>query len=276
MNSMKLRILTGLPLALGVAYIIIQQREWLFFLAVVATVEISLHEFFFVSRQAGSKGWPLLGYLGGGLLCLAQFVDLHRLGFAESATLLLVVLGIPALGLLRVSDFKEYSLSLASTMLGIFFVAFTFSWLIPLRFAAPAEGRSLVLLLFAVVWGGDVFAYVVGRFAGRIPLAVRISPRKTVEGAVAGLAGAILVAWVFTQWFWQTADQKTVILIAGLVAVAGQAGDLVESALKRAADLKDSGAILPGHGGMLDRIDSLLFGIPVMWLAWNLKDLWRR
>ena len=85
----------------------------------------------------------------------------------------------------------------------------------------------------------------------------------------------VLVAWGFTHWFWQTGDQKTVILIAGLVAVAGQAGDLVESALKRAADLKDSGTILPGHGGLLDRIDSLLFGAPALWLAWHLKDLWQ-
>jgi len=273
---MKLRILTGLPLALAVAYLIAQEREWLFALAVLVTVEISLHEFFFISQHAGLKGWPLLGYVGGGLLCLSQFADLRRMSFSESPTLLLVILGIPALGLVLVSNLKEYLSSLASTMLGVFYVAFTFSWIVPLRFAEPAEGRNLVLLLFAVVWAEDIFAYAVGRLAGRTLLAERISPRKTVEGAVAGLAGAVLVAWGFTHWFWQTADQKTVILIAVLVAVAGQAGDLVESALKRAADLKDSGAILPGHGGMLDRIDSLLFGIPTLWLVWNLKDFWRR
>ena len=273
---MKLRILTGLPLALAVVYLIAQEREWLFVLAVLLTLEISLHEFFFIARQAGMKSWPWLGYAGGGFLCLAQVADLHRLALGESAALLLVVLVIPALGLLLNSDLKDYLGTLATTLLGVFYVAFAFSWLVPLRFATPAVGRKLVLLLFAVVWAEDIFAYVVGRLVGRTLLARRISPRKTVEGAIAGLAGGVLVAWGFTHWFWQTGDQKTVILIAALVAVAGQAGDLVESALKRAADLKDSGALLPGHGGMLDRIDSLLFGVPTMWLMWNLKDLWRR
>ncbi len=273
---MKLRILTGLPLAFAVVYLIVQEREWVFALAVLVTVEISLHEFFFVSERAGLRGWAILGYAGGGLLCLSQFAALHRTGFSESAALVLIVVGVPALGLLLVSNLKEYFVGLASTLLGIFFVAFTFSWIVPLRFAESGEGRNLVLLLFAVIWSEDIFAYVVGRFAGRTPLAKRISPRKTVEGAIAGLVGAVLVALGFKHWFWQTAGQKTVILIAVLIAVAGQAGDLVESALKRAADLKDSGAILPGHGGMLDRIDSLLFGIPTVWLVWNLKDFLRR
>ncbi|MCL5005999.1 MAG: phosphatidate cytidylyltransferase [Acidobacteria bacterium] len=273
---MKQRILTGLPVALAAVYLIVQEREWLFVLAVLVTVEISLHEFFYVSRQAGLKNWPLLGYLGGGLLCLSQFADLRRTSFSESLGLLLVVLGIPTLGLALVSNLKDYLSSVASTLLGVFYVAFTFSWLVPLRFSEPAEGRNLVLLLFAIVWGEDIFAYTVGRLAGKIPLAERISPRKTVEGAVAGLVGAILIAWGFGHVFWQTGDQKTVILVAGLVAVAGQVGDLVESGLKRAANLKDSGAILPGHGGMLDRIDSLLFAVPTLWLVWNLKDLWWR
>ena len=273
---MKLRILTGLPLALGVVYLIVQEREWLFVLAVLLTLEISLHEFYFISRQAGMRSWPWLGYAAGALLCLAQLADLHRLNFGESAALLLVILGISVAGLLLKSNLKDYLGTLATTLLGVFYVAFMFSWLVPMRFAEPAVGRKLVLLLFAVVWAEDIFAYVVGRLAGRTLLAKRISPRKTVEGAVAGLGGALLVAWGFTHWFWQTGDQKTVILIAGMVAVAGQAGDLVESAFKRGADLKDSGALLPGHGGMLDRIDSLLFGVPALWIFWNLKDLLRR
>jgi phosphatidate cytidylyltransferase len=271
---MMRRILTGLPLALVVVYLIVQGREWLFTLAVLATVMISLQEYFYISREAGLGGWPWMGYAGAGLLCLGQLVALHRPAFSVSALMLLLVLSIPVAGLVTVSDLKKYSGGVASTLLGVLYVGFAFSWIIPLRFRDPAIGKRLTILLFLVVWAGDIFAYAVGRMMGRTPLARTISPKKTVEGAIAGLAGGILVAWGFSHWFWQTGDQKTVILIGGLVALAGQAGDLVESALKRAANLKDSGTILPGHGGLLDRIDSLLFAAPILWLVWHLKDFW--
>ena len=265
-----------MPLALAVVYLIVQDREWLFALAVLATVMISLNEYFHITREAGLGGWPWMGYLGAGLLCVGQLAGLHGAAFSISGLLLFLALAVPIAGLITVSDLKTYSGALASTMLGIVYVGFTFSWIIPLRFGDPATSWRLVILLFLVVWAEDIFAYAVGRLAGRIPLAKTISPKKTVEGAIAGLAGAVLVAWGFSHWFWQTGDPKTVILIGGVVAVAGQAGDLVESALKRAANLKDSGAILPGHGGLLDRIDSLLFAVPTLWLVWNLKDLWHR
>ena len=263
-----------MPLALVVVYLIVQGHEWLFVLAVLATVVISLNEYFHITREAGMGGWPWMGYIGAGLLCLGQLAVLHGAAFSVSDLLLFLVLAIPIAGLITVSELKTYSGGLASTMLGVVYVGFTFSWIIPLRFEDPTTSWRLVVLLFLVVWAEDIFAYVVGRLAGRIPLAKTISPKKTVEGAIAGLTGAVLVAWGFSHWFWQTGDQKTVILIGGVVALAGQAGDLVESALKRAANLKDSGTILPGHGGLLDRIDSLLFAAPTLWLVWRLKDFW--
>ena len=124
-----------------------------------------------------------------------------------------------------------------------------------------------MLLLFLVIWADDTFAYLVGHTMGRKVLFPSISPKKTLEGSVAGLVGSLLVAWGFARLFWQTASLKTVILLAGLVALFGQIGDLAESAMKRGANLKDSGSVLPGHGGLLDRVDSLLFGAPVLWLA---------
>lgn len=102
-----------------------------------------------------------------------------------------------------------------------------------------------------------------------------ISPKKTLEGSVAGLGGSLLIAWVFTSLVWQTASLKKVMLLAGIVAVFGQIGDLAESAMKRGASVKDSGSVLPGHGGLLDRVDSLLFGAPVLWLSLVIWELWR-
>ncbi len=272
---MKLRILTGLPLALLVASLLWWGPVWLFVLVLLATVEIGLHEFFGISRQAGFKGFPVVGYVAGGVLCLAQAAELRRPGDLGLVVIALAFLFILWLALLRTPDLKQYLGAVSTTIFGILYVAFTLSCLVPLRFAghdpAWATGRELVFLLFLVIWAGDVFAFLGGRLMGRTLLFPRVSPKKTVEGAVAGLAGSLLVGWVFTRWFWQTADLKTVMLWSGLVALAGQVGDLVESALKRGADLKDSGTLLPGHGGLLDRIDSLLFGAPALWLAVALK-----
>ena len=95
-----------------------------------------------------------------------------------------------------------------------------------------------------------------------------------MEGSIGGFGGSLLVGWAFARWFWHPASLKTVMLLVALIAVAGQLGDLAESALKRGADVKDSGTLLPGHGGLLDRVDSLLFGAPALWLALSLKDIW--
>ncbi len=142
---------------------------------------------------------------------------------------------------------------------------------LPLSFAVRLHGISLVgkfLLLFALVitWVGDSAAYFVGRAIGRHPFAPHLSPKKTWEGAVASLAGSLLVA--------AAASHQVNIRLPHLLAmaaagnVAGQMGDLLESAYKRSAGVKDSGAMLPGHGGILDRIDALILAIPVVWYYW--------
>lgn len=233
-----------------------------------------------MSRLAGFKPIPMLGYAIGGWVCLAQALALFQPTSLVLASLVIVVLATLGFALLRTPDLNDYLGTAAATMAGVFYVAFTLSWLMPLRFLEKhspewTTGRELVLFLFLVVWGGDVFAFLVGRSLGRTLLAPRISPNKTVEGAVGGLLGSLAIGWAFSHWLWQTADLRTVMLLVGLVAVAGQIGDLVESALKRGADVKDSGTLLPGHGGFLDRFDSLLFGAPALWLGLMIMDFWR-
>src|SRR6266404_8991995 len=141
---------------------------------------------------------------------------------------------------------------------------------LPLTFAVRLHGISLVgppLLLFSLVitWIGDTAAYFVGRAMGRHPFAPHLSPKKTWEGAIAGFLGSILVA-VLVKYFGKV--NLALVHLIGMAAagnVAGQAGDLLESACKRSAGVKDSGALLPGHGGVLDRIDALILAIPVVW-----------
>lgn len=283
------RILTALILIPPVVYLIGWSPLWLFLVALVVTTVIGLHEFFGLSRQTGFRVFTVWGYVAGVALCVAPAADLRRPAVISLLVLGLVVLLTFLLGLGARLDLKDYLSACALTILGAVSIGFFLSTLIPLRFTEPAmgtkwleisaepssvTGRNLMLLLFLALWAGDILALFAGRSIGRTPFFQRISPRKTVEGAVAGLAGSLLVPWAFAHWFWQTADTKTVILLGGVVGLSGQVGDLVESSLKRGANVKDSGTLLPGHGGLLDRIDSLLFGAPVLWLALTLRDLW--
>jgi phosphatidate cytidylyltransferase len=283
---MRLRVLTALVLIPPVLYLILWSPQWLFIAAVLIVVLRTEFEYFELSRAAGLSGFRWLGYAGCTALCLAQAVDLR--GSPPSATgvmiLTLTVLVIPfvlmtALALTR--ELHEYARDACSTLFGIFYIGLLLSWLVPLRFPSPmlAEAaasaippRQILLFLFLVNWAGDIFAYLVGRGLGRILLFPHISPKKTLEGSLGGLAGSLLVAWGLTLW-WKTSDWEAPLLLAGLVAIAGQMGDLVESALKRNADLKDSASLLPGHGGLLDRVDSLIFGAPVLWAALTIKGL---
>jgi phosphatidate cytidylyltransferase len=255
----------------------------------VATVELGLREFFSLIRHMGYKAFPEMGYAAGAALCVAQALPWGGSQTVAAFVLVLLVLLIPSLALPRSTDLHDYWIATAVTLFGILYVGFTLSCLVAVRFSQPplgapwltrggkaesAVGTRLLVLLFLVIWAGDICAYLVGRPLGRRPFFPRISPRKTVEGALAGLAGSLLAAWAFVHWFWKAADLKTVILMAGWVALAGQIGDLVESALKRAAKQKDSGTLLPGHGGFLDRIDSLIFGAPALWLALVVQGFW--
>jgi phosphatidate cytidylyltransferase len=150
---------------------------------------------------------------------------------------------------------------------GLLFVAF------PLTFAVRVHGRvpvGPVLLLFALVitWAGDTAAYFAGRTIGRYPLAPHLSPKKTWEGTIASLLGSLLAGAAFARWLF--APLPVLLMMATLGNIAGQAGDLLESAYKRSAGVKDSGGLLPGHGGVLDRIDALILAIPVVWYYWIL------
>jgi CDP-diglyceride synthetase len=144
---------------------------------------------------------------------------------------------------------------------------------LPLTYAIRLHGVSLAgkwLLLFAMVitWIGDTVAYFVGRAIGRRPFAPHLSPKKTWEGAVGSFAGSLLVAWAMAYLGRVNVATVHVLGMAAAGNVAGQMGDLLESAYKRSAGVKDSGALLPGHGGILDRIDALILTFPVVWYYW--------
>ena len=285
---MKRRILTALLLIPPVIYLIGWSPKWLLLAAVIVSVELCLYEFFKICRHAGFKPLSVLAYLAGAALCAVRAVDASKPEMYAFVLLVAFVLLTLTIALVITRDLKTYLGATATTIFGVAYIGLALSCLLPLRFsrlgagslglvgtAGNPGGRKLMLLLFLVIWADDTFAYLVGRMIGRRMLFPSISPKKTLEGSVAGFVGSLLVAWGFERLFWQTASLKKVILLAGLIALFGQIGDLAESAMKRGADLKDSGSVLPGHGGLLDRVDSLLFGAPVLWLSLAIMDFWR-
>jgi phosphatidate cytidylyltransferase len=176
----------------------------------------------------------------------------------------LVVLLAAALG--RARDIPASVPAAAASLLGALYVGSLGGTLAALRVLPPDESGSWrLLLLLAIVMGNDTAAYFTGSAIGRHKLAPLVSPGKTIEGTLGGVAGAIAAAFVVRALGLPELPALHTALLGAGVAVAATAGDLVESLLKRWAGVKDSGALFPGHGGMLDRLDSLLFGAPVLY-----------
>jgi phosphatidate cytidylyltransferase len=145
---------------------------------------------------------------------------------------------------------------------GLLFIALPFSSVVRIQ-AVEAIGPKLLLFTLVLVWMGDTLGYFAGRSFGRMPMAAQLSPKKTWEGAAANVLGSAIVGVAFYRWL--NIDAFQAVLMACLANAAGQAGDLLESAYKRGAGAKDSGTLLPGHGGVLDRIDALILAAPVVW-----------
>ena len=198
---------------------------------------------------SGGSGW-----FAGGLAAL-------------DAVFFLFVLGVAALTLTTRRPLVEVLPAAGISASGLLLVAFPLSFAIRLH-GAGREGRLLLLFALVLVWVSDTVAYFVGRAAGKHALAPRLSPKKTWEGTVAGFLGSLIVALVFVPWV--NASPVHLVAMAALGNIAGQAGDLLESGYKRSAGSKDSGSLLPGHGGVLDRIDALILAIPVVWYYWML------
>jgi phosphatidate cytidylyltransferase len=194
---------------------------------------------------------------------------------------------------MRRSDLATGYPAAAASVFAFAYIAIPMALLVEIR--QQAAGAIWVIYTLLAVWAGDIFAYFVGKAVGRHRMSPQISPKKTWEGAIASILASVIVG---TLWFQHapgisaallrvgligrrdgifTLEQPElgpIIVLSAVVNIAAQLGDLVESLIKRGAGVKDSGAILPGHGGMLDRIDAMLFAIPVVWAyrAWQLMQ----
>jgi phosphatidate cytidylyltransferase len=216
-----------------------------------------------------AKGYAVQQLLSTGLLwlLLSSFfwppVSLQMAVFA-------VVLLIPAASVLARSEIADALPASAISIASILYIGMLGGAIIALRLDFPPVGASLVFFLFIVVWAGDAGAYYVGRRFGKHPLSPLISPKKTIEGLLGGMVASAVGAAIVHFTFFPEFPLLYAMIAAPFLSASGVVGDLAESMWKRSAAVKDSGHVFPGHGGVFDRFDSILFAAPVLFAYWTL------
>jgi phosphatidate cytidylyltransferase len=272
---MKTRLLTAavsLPIIAASIILPVYYRDavWLFVAIAAFALAAGLFEFFSLTKRLELKADASVGYLGA----IALFVGFVFDAPATAPDLLFATLAGFAILLLATQAFRfraDFSKMLAGTgvtLLGVMYVAFMGGFLVATRIGFQTStnlSTHLLSYFFLVLFGSDAGAYFAGRAFGKHKLAPSISPGKTVEGLIGGLLAAAFFAALATWWFFPELPYQWSVPLAVMLAVAGVFGDLCESAIKRGAKAKDAASILPGHGGFLDRLDSLLFAAPILY-----------
>jgi phosphatidate cytidylyltransferase len=262
------RILTALvALPVIIASIWFDQLALVFVLLAAAAMMAGLYEFWILSARREMKASRELGTVFAVLLLLLFYYRaLAAAPLLVVMTLVAFVVATLAAAMLRGAPFERMIGSAGATILGVLYVVFLGGHIVALRTTfLPALSRDLLFFFLLVLMGSDTAAYYTGRAFGRRKLAPKVSPGKTWEGAVGGMAASLAAAALAHYWFFPELSLRAALPLAALMNVLGVLGDLTESALKRGAGAKDAAKILPGHGGLLDRLDSLLFNAPLLY-----------
>src|SRR5271156_5147981 len=295
------RIATAVVLIPVVLFLVLRAPVPVVAVVAGAVALITVHEFLKLTESYGVVPLRLPTYIFVGLFFL--LLAASGIGETPQVSTLKFVLGVGFAAALAPFLFLTISMRRAQ-MSGAYpagaaagfafaYIALPMAMLVQLR--QQWAGAFYLLYLLLVVWAGDIFAYFVGKSVGRHLMAPRISPKKTWEGAAASVVASVAVGWLLFHYALPISSfllrmglierrdglfgleqpaMGPVILLTIVLNVAAQLGDLVESLIKRGAGVKDSGSILPGHGGMLDRIDAMLFAVPIVWAfrAWQLMQ----
>lgn len=264
------RVVTALIVLPFLIVAIIFPFLWPLFVALaIAAMSLALYEFWHLAAKRGFRSNLPISILGAMAMFVAFLFDAPRLA-PDLLLLTVVAFTIAALiaEMVKGDGFDKMMGNAGVTILGVFYIVLLGGHMVALRMTftdRPLLSGHLLAFFFLVLMGSDTGAYYVGRTFGKHKLAPKVSPGKTWEGAIGGLAASLLFAVLAHFWFFRELPLKFALPLAAVMTVLGILGDLTESALKRGAGAKDAASILPGHGGLLDRLDSLLFNAPLIY-----------
>ncbi len=262
---MSRRIATALVLIPVVILLVLYGHPYLLAVFQVAMTLAAVWEYFRIADGVpGIHTFRVAGYAAAAAMAILSLSDSPALGIFIITLLLSLVLMMVAMG--GDHSGETYLASVAVTLFSVIYVAAPVTLLVWVRNQYEG-GAFLVLFTLLVLWASDSAGYLIGKSIGRHKSSPNISPNKTWEGTVGSFGAALLVG--IAGGFW--VQDWRLIPLSAVLNVAGQLGDLAESAMKRGAGMKDSSHLVPGHGGVLDRIDSLLFAAPVLWYYWILQ-----
>jgi phosphatidate cytidylyltransferase len=272
------RILTAILLIFVVVGLIFFGQPWMVTLAACVIAELAAYEYLTLANSGGAH---IPSWWMAAATALLFYVTYYRPIEAQLPTLSVLALALLAWTGLR-GTLDRVLPDAALGLFGLMYVAYPMSLMPMIWNREQGDGKPLLLFLLVCVWAGDIAALYVGRRFGRHKLSA-ISPNKTWEGSIASVAGSVLAGLAVVYLGVLLSDRGNTVLhilepvwqsavLAVIINVAAQLGDLLESAIKRGAGAKDSGTLLPGHGGVLDRIDALLIAAPVLWCVLLLKD----
>lgn len=231
-----------------------------FFILVAGAALLGLGEFFSLRADSIPAGLRLFGYLWSLLIVFAAYTgDFSYLTGSVAAGVIISLL----IRLMKSGDIRRVIDEAGFLYLGVFYVVFLLSFLVLVR--GISHGKLWILLLFFITWAGDTSAYYSGLSWGKRKLYPEISPKKSIEGLAGGFLGGVAASIISKLTFFSLLSFADSLLVAAVIGVMGPLGDLSESMLKRSCGVKDSGGIIPGHGGILDRMDSILFSAPFVY-----------
>ena len=260
------RELTALVAALPAIWIIGWSPALVFDATVSACALLALYELLILGRKKGFH-LPVALCLLVAAFILAAFV-LEPISVEMGV--FVALLAIPASYVFMKGSLDQALPSSAIAVMATLYIGMLGGSLIRLRGDFPGDGPKLIFFLLLVVWLGDAGAYYTGKTFGRHKLSPRISPKKTVEGLIGGIATSVITAVIIHFTFFPNFPLLHAIVAGMILSFSGVVGDLAESMWKRSADVKDSGTLLPGHGGFLDRFDSIFFTAPILYTYWSL------